>query len=437
MKELEFNLENLFKLGLTPEILKNNFVEWMVENNDIIVDLKNNIIYYDVLNYKQELDDLLEVTKKGLLKSGKTSEEVEHLIQQQRVDVNAQFDIALEDLPERGKNEFLTHIIPKLRDNFYELKKGFYDDKLKDILETKSHKDEIQPALPSIQPVGNIDDNEHYVPDNGKQIIPKHINILNILKAPFIKIQDNYNQNCDYDFEKDINIPFKNIEALTIDLMESTNHPKILEIYLKIIYKEFQMILVTVLDVFNQNIATVGRTKNDLNEVEIYIYHYRYNLCQYYEFFKDFLDPIYFEQINEIVTGDTYYTASFQRNISSCEDSTDVHSITNIPQTINIEFEDNIGLIDEENPYPRIFINYKAYVVFKNLLEEFGTSKDNLANFSFVYHRMKKDGLIYDDFQKLQFTYFLLDFDIKIDRIKRMEEIGKKALRESIYIKAK
>ena len=95
MKELEFNLENLFKLGLTPEILKNNFVEWMVENNDIIVDLKNNIIYYDVLNYKQEIDDLLEVTKKGLLKSGKTSEEVEHLIQQQRVDVNAQFDIAL------------------------------------------------------------------------------------------------------------------------------------------------------------------------------------------------------------------------------------------------------------------------------------------------------------------------------------------------------
>ena len=145
MKELEFNLENLFKLGLTPEILKNNFVEWMVENNDIIVDLKNNIIYYDVLNYKQELDDLLEVTKKGLLKSGKTSEEVEHLIQQQRVDVNAQFDIALEDLPDREKNEFLTHIIPKLRDDFYELKKGFYDDKLKDILRIKSYKNEIHP----------------------------------------------------------------------------------------------------------------------------------------------------------------------------------------------------------------------------------------------------------------------------------------------------
>lgn len=111
---------------------------------------------------------------------------------------------------------------------------------------------------------------------------------------------------------------------------------------------------------------------------------------------------------------------------------------TKNPEVINIEFTDKLnGLTDEENPYPRIFKNYKAYNVFKNLLDEFGTSKDTLANYSFVYHRMKKDELIYDDFQKLQFTYFLLDFNIKIDRIKRMEDIGKIALRESIYVKAK
>jgi hypothetical protein len=92
---------------------------------------------------------------------------------------------------------------------------------------------------------------------------------------------------------------------------------------------------------------------------------------------------------------------------------------------------------NEKNPYPRIFKNFKAYIVFKNLLEEFGTSKDSLANYSFVYHRMKKDELIYDDFQQLQFTYFLLDFNIKIDRIKRMDDIGKIDYRESIYSKAK
>jgi len=90
-----------------------------------------------------------------------------------------------------------------------------------------------------------------------------------------------------------------------------------------------------------------------------------------------------------------------------------------------------------ENPYPRVFTSYDAFLVFEKLRIEFGSTKDNLANYSFVYHRMLKDNLIYDDFQKLQFTYFLLNFDIKIDRIKSFSVIGKKELRESIYSKAK
>ena len=50
---------------------------------------------------------------------------------------------------------------------------------------------------------------------------------------------------------------------------------------------------------------------------------------------------------------------------------------------------------------------------------------------------MKKDELIFDDVRNLQFIYFLLDFDINIDRIKPLSQIGKKAYRESIYSKAK
>ena len=86
-----------------------------------------------------------------------------------------------------------------------------------------------------------------------------------------------------------------------------------------------------------------------------------------------------------------------------------------------------------ENLYPRIFTTAKAFEKFKNLVNEFGNTKENLANYSFVFHRMKRDGLIYDDFQKLQFTYFLLKFEINIDRIKSMKEIGKLEYRESIY----
>ena len=71
--------------------------------------------------------------------------------------------------------------------------------------------------------------------------------------------------------------------------------------------------------------------------------------------------------------------------------------------------------------------------VYKDYLKLVCNTKENLANYSFVFHRMKRDGLIYDDFQKLQFTYFLLKFEINIDRIKSMKEIGKLEYRESIY----
>ena len=92
---------------------------------------------------------------------------------------------------------------------------------------------------------------------------------------------------------------------------------------------------------------------------------------------------------------------------------------------------------ENSNPYPRIFKDAYAFSIFKNLLEEFGNDEENLANYSFVYLRMKKDELIFDDIRNLQFIYFLLDFDINIDRIKPLSQIGKKAYRESIYSKAK
>lgn len=107
-------------------------------------------------------------------------------------------------------------------------------------------------------------------------------------------------------------------------------------------------------------------------------------------------------------------------------------------EVINNKPPDGVAALSKnDNPYPRIFKTTNAFIIFKKLVDEFGNSKENLANYSFVYHRMKKDELIYDDFQKLEFTYFLLNFDVKIDRIKRLEDIGKIALRESIYTKSK
>ena len=46
---------------------------------------------------------------------------------------------------------------------------------------------------------------------------------------------------------------------------------------------------------------------------------------------------------------------------------------------------------------------------------------------------MKKDNLIFDDYQQTQFMYFLLDFDINIKRIKPKSQLGNNDLREGIY----
>ena len=90
-----------------------------------------------------------------------------------------------------------------------------------------------------------------------------------------------------------------------------------------------------------------------------------------------------------------------------------------------------------ENPYPRIFTSINAFYKFKNLLDEFGNGAENIANYSFVFHKMKRDRLIFDDYQQTQFIYFLLDFDINIRRIKPKSQLGKTELRESIYNKVK
>jgi len=89
------------------------------------------------------------------------------------------------------------------------------------------------------------------------------------------------------------------------------------------------------------------------------------------------------------------------------------------------------------NPYPRIFKNCYAYSVFEKLLEQFGNTKKNLANYSFVYHSMIKDKLIYHNIKQLEYYDLLADFDISINRITGVNSLGNTQFRESIYVAAK
>lgn len=92
---------------------------------------------------------------------------------------------------------------------------------------------------------------------------------------------------------------------------------------------------------------------------------------------------------------------------------------------------------EETNPYPKIFKNHNAYSIFKKLVEEFGNTKENLSNYSFVFHKMTYEDLIHFDLKQQSYFTFLDDFDITISRIKPLQSIGKITYRESIYLKAK
>ena len=92
---------------------------------------------------------------------------------------------------------------------------------------------------------------------------------------------------------------------------------------------------------------------------------------------------------------------------------------------------------ESANPYPRIFVTSNAYLVFKNLKAVFKDTKQNIANYSFVYHKMVHDNLIYPDIKQREYLEMLGKFDISIARLKSPRELGKNSLKESIYSNAK
>jgi hypothetical protein len=93
--------------------------------------------------------------------------------------------------------------------------------------------------------------------------------------------------------------------------------------------------------------------------------------------------------------------------------------------------------VENEEFYPRIFKDKNAFKLFEALMVEFGNTEQNLVNYSFVFHKMTYDGLIHPDLKQQSYYQLLNKFDIFIDKIKSLGEIGKKPLRESIYSKLK
>lgn len=88
---------------------------------------------------------------------------------------------------------------------------------------------------------------------------------------------------------------------------------------------------------------------------------------------------------------------------------------------------------NKENPYPRVFTSNLGFQKFKNLLNEFGNTNKDLANYSFVYHQMKKDNLIFEDIKQIEYIDCLAFYNIYLDRIKPLSQIGNNDNRLKIY----
>jgi hypothetical protein len=145
---------------------------------------------------------------------------------------------------------------------------------------------------------------------------------------------------------------------------------------------------------------------------------------------------------NEIIylAYDRYEEFNFQEEEQRIKISiTDlIKPITYIPKAINIELEDKSSpLVEEQNPYPKIFKNHRAFTIFKDLQAEFGNTRENLSNYSFVFYKMTYEDLIHYDLKQQSYFNFLAEFDIIISRLKSLSAIGNKTFRESIYAKAK
>lgn len=82
-----------------------------------------------------------------------------------------------------------------------------------------------------------------------------------------------------------------------------------------------------------------------------------------------------------------------------------------------------IKMNTSENPNLRIFKNIDSFLLFEKLkLEICKNERTKLADYSFVFRRLKKDDLIYNDISEKTFRDFLFnEYEIILDKLKTLE----------------
>ena len=490
MRELELNLENLLSIGLTPEIIKNNFEGWIVENSDIQIDFDKKIIYTGISNLRKDLNNLMAIAKNELLEEGKTSEELEAFLNSEKEKVKANFAKSIKVFPDdESKQEFLLHILPKLHNQFLQSKTQYFDDKLSEILDSKILNQEKIAIIPNqyfndISEKSSISNElEQIVTDlwewqKNYEIKARFLHSDRLIEEKADYVTDTYKnyeerylkyqlENCNIFLEEVPNDEVlidckKKLENKLIELRQQIPLPaKNIDILINEINNAFyrleQFMKGKILDyksfLFNDAFALLINELSKLENVNIKYdsigntYWYLMNQLAYafdkseFENQDAYKNKDFNRDSNEIDYIQSYRLQDLCGKMNLEDYQFELPSIIDIFNNTeidnkNIQDDNKINKLestDNSNPYPRIFTSHKSFGKFKKLREEFDNTKQNLSNYSFVYHRMVKDKFIFEDYKQTEFVFFLLDFDINISRIKPKTQLGNNDLRESIY----
>ncbi len=84
------------------------------------------------------------------------------------------------------------------------------------------------------------------------------------------------------------------------------------------------------------------------------------------------------------------------------------------------------------NPFPRIFKNYDSYKLFESLRSDV-REQNKLADFSFIYRRMQKDGYVFQGIVDTEFRNFLHDISVEIETKTKLLDYCKTEIKETNY----
>ena len=132
MERLDLTPDNLIRVGITPEILKDApaFFQWIESNQNTFIDIQNNCIFTKLLEPVN--------TDINLMKSFfKNETDYKNFINSKSEKTNLDFDRLLDQLPLENQKEFLVNALPTLFNNVKKAKKVLYDIMLNEITEAK------------------------------------------------------------------------------------------------------------------------------------------------------------------------------------------------------------------------------------------------------------------------------------------------------------